>query len=200
MEPEFELIGEMGLLIGREVAAGFSSRQEIVELAVEIHQDDAEESELRALAEELTGSAFYQHLKAQRGWPLVTDCDRLDIAFAQLEGKGIMARQNFSCCGTCGAGEIGDEMDQATAAGAPPRGYVFYHRQDTESAVEGHGLYLNYGSSRGEESEEAALRIGAEIAGALRQQGLQVDWDGAWAKRISIRLDWKRRRSWSGED
>ena len=200
MEQEFELVGEMGLLIGREVAAGFSNRAEIVELAVEMHEDDAEENELRALAEELTGSALYQHLKDQRGWPLVTDCDRLDIAFAQLEEKGIVARQNFSCCGTCGAGEILDEMEQATAAGNPSRGYAFYHQQDTESAVEGHGLCLNYGTDSSNESEEAALRIGHEIVDALRKQGLEVDWNGAWSKRISVRLDWKRRRNWSGED
>jgi len=37
-------------------------------------------------------------LDAQREWPSVTDCDRLDRAFADLNGRGIVARQNFACC------------------------------------------------------------------------------------------------------
>lgn len=206
MDPEFELVGEMGLLIMREVAAGFSSRKEIIELAVEMHEHDARESELRALAEELAGSVFYQHLKAQRGWPLVTDCDRLDIAFAQLAEKGIVTRQNFECDSdedgeVCEDTEaIIDEMDKLIAAGNHVRGYAYYQPQDTAAAVDGSGLCIRFGTGNRDENEQAALRIGNEVADALRQQGLAVDWDGSWSRRISVWMDWKRRRPWSDED
>lgn len=202
MDPEFELVGEMGLLIMHEVAAGFSSRQQIIELAVKMHEDDASESELRALAGELTGSVFYRHLKAQIGWPLVTDCDRLDIAFAQLAEKGIVTRHNFDCDSDEDGEDLEaiiNEMDQVIAAGNRARGYAFYHQQDTEAVVDGNGLCISFGTGSRNESEQAALRIGNEVADALRQQGLAVDWDGTWSKRISVWMDWKRRRPWSDE-
>lgn len=82
-------------------------------------------------------------------------------------------------------------MGKVVKSGTRVRGYVFYHMQDTESAVEGGGLYLNYGAIQ--DGEAAAIGIGKEIAASLRQQGLQVE-DETWAKRIGVRLDWKRRR------
>ena len=136
--------------------------------------------------------ALAEHKREQASWTAPTDCDRLDAAFAALEKSGIVARQNFSCCGSCGAGEIVDEMETVQEAGATVRGYVFYHEQDTDGAVERGGLYLNYGSA--EEEEMPALRIGHEIVAALQQQGLTVVWDGTWEKRIHVDLDWQRRR------
>lgn len=202
MDRDFELVGEMGLLVRREVAAGFRSRQEIIERAVRVHRDEAPPRELRALAEELAGHAFHRHLEAQRGWPLVTDCDRLDIAFARLLERGIVARQN---CADDGPDGIEEEVDRAVASGQAVRGYAYYRLQDTEAAVEGLGLFVDYGA-RGEDDddedeayEQAGLRIGHEVADVLRQQGLVVDWDGSAAMRISVRLEWKRRRPWSDE-
>lgn len=81
---------------------------------------------------------------------------------------------------------------QQRAALRAVRGYAFYHMQDTESAVEGNGLYLNYGAV--ENGEVTAVGIAQEIAAARKQQGLKVDWDGTWAKRIGVSMDWKRRR------
>lgn len=203
MDPQFELVGEMGLLIQREVAAGFASHEQIIRSAVQIRGGEATQKELRELAEELAGSFFYQHLQAQRGWPLVTDCDRLDIAFAQLAEKGIVIRQDLK---DDGAEEFMDEMDRAADGSQPPRGYVFYQRRGTEAAIDGHGLYLDYGAAGydddedGNENEQAALRIGHEVAEALRRQGLAVDWDGSLSHRINVKLDWKRRRNWSEGD
>lgn len=203
MEPQYELVGEMGLLIMREVAAGFASHEEIIRRAVEMHRGEATEKELRELAEELAGPLLYQHLEAQIGWPLVTDCDRLDIAFAQLEEKGIVIRHDLE---DDGAEEFMEEMDRAADRLHPPRGYVFYQRRGTEAAIDGHGLYLDYGAAGddddedGNENEQAALRIGHEVADALRKQGLKVDWDGTLSRRIRVRLDWKRRRNWSEGD
>ena len=70
-------------------------------------------------------------------------------------------------------------------------GYTFFHMQDTERAVEGGGLWLNYGATDGGESP--ALAIGHRIADAFRAAGLAVDWDGDWNKRIHVPLQWQRR-------
>jgi len=203
MDPQFELVGEMGLLIRREVAAGFASHEQIIRSAVRIHGSEATQKELRELAEELAGSFFHQHLQAQRGWPLVTDCDRLDLAFAQLAEKGIVVRHDLE---DDGAEEFMDEMERLADGSQPPRGYVFYQRRGTDAAIDGHGLYLDYGvagyddDEDGNEDEQAALRIGHEVAEALRRQGLAVDWDGSLSQRINVKLDWKRRRNWSDGD
>ena len=87
MDPEFILVGEVGLLVQREVAGGFASRRQIIQLAVEVFEGQDSESGLRALAEEMAASSFYQQRKAQKSWPLVTDCDRLDIASPSLRRR-----------------------------------------------------------------------------------------------------------------
>jgi hypothetical protein len=116
----------------------------------------------------------------------------LDAAFAELENNGIVARQNFTCCQTCGHIEIGEEFDTIEDQGTRIRGYTFYHNQDTDGAVEGHGLYLAYGAI--DDGEPAAITIGEEIAKTIRMHGLAVEWDGSTRTRFLVTLDWKRRR------
>ncbi len=178
--------------IQRDVAAGFRPEHEIATSAVEILADDYDADALTPHATKMTRELIAAHKLKQASWPQTTDCDRLDSAFAALERAGVVCRQDFSCCGTCGVDEIQDEMSKAAKSGTRVRGYAFYHMQDTESAVEGHGLYLNYGAVQ--DGEAAAVGIGQEIAASLKQQGLKLDWDGTLTKRIGVRLDWKRRR------
>ena len=135
---------------------------------------------------------FDQHGRAQATWPETTDCDRLDLAFEELNRSGIVARQNFSCCGTCAAGEIREVMDELIAECIVVRGYTSYDFQSTESAVGGDGIALNYGST--EDAEAPALRIGHEIVATLVRHGLHAQWDGTWDRRIIVKLDLKRRQ------
>ncbi|MCX6956374.1 MAG: hypothetical protein NTV51_29925 [Verrucomicrobia bacterium] len=83
-------------------------------------------------------------------------------------------------------------METARSKGQFVRGYSYYHMQDTEHAVGGHGVYLAYGAT--EEGAAAATRIAHEICDALRDEGLKVDWDGTPQRRVLVKLDWKRRR------
>jgi hypothetical protein len=185
-------VEELKRFVQREVAAGFLTSGEIVQSAVEMFADDLDEDRSRPVAERYTREAVATHLQSQANWPPVTDCDRLDDAFAELESRGIVSRQNFSCCGNCGVAEIGDEMQSGRAAGRPVRGYTFFHMQDTESATEGYGLFLNYGSV--EKGDAATVGIGREIVAVLQRHGLETDWDGNGSRRIQVSLDWKRRR------
>ena len=124
-------------------------------------------------------------------WPAITQWDRMDAAMEALELNGIVARQNFSCCGNCGVGEIEAEMAAQIDNGARVRGYAFFHQQDTESAVLGDGLYLSYGGLRPD--DRAAERIGAEVVDAFAGAGLRPDWNGSLDRRIYLPIDWKRR-------
>ena len=177
--------------IRRDIAAGFDSPEDIAESAVALLSDELDPAVLRPYARRMVQELRDTQLAEQATWPELTDCDRLDAAFAALEAAGIVCRQHFTCCGTCGAAAIWDELAAAGKAGHAVRGYAFYHVQDTEAAVEGDGLYLSYGAVA--EGEAAALAVAHAVIAALEQQGLATTWNGAWTRRIHVALDWKRR-------
>lgn len=177
--------------IQRHLIEGFLSDDEIVESVVERASDEFEMANAPGLAKRMTAELAAGHRIEQKAWPAVTDCDRLDRAFARLNAAGIVARQNFTCCQTCGHAEIGDEIE-SEGQRMKVRGYTFYHQQDTENAVDGGGVFLAYGGVG--DDPEAAVRIGREISDAVKAEGLLVDWNGSVNTRIKVSLDWRRRR------
>jgi hypothetical protein len=64
--------------------------------------------------------------------------------------------------------------------------------QDTESAADGGGIYLNYGACA--EGGPAAIAIAREIVAEIENAGLETHWSGTYQERIGVALDWKRRR------
>lgn len=188
-----EILDEMHAYIRRDVASGFEAPDDIIDGVVELLSDDYDPNLLRPHAQHMTRELFELHHQEQASWPSTTDCDRLDHAFAYLEAAGIVSRQHFSCCNTCGSGEIRTEMANIAAQGQHIRGYTFYHVQDTESAVEGDGLYLSYGANV--PGPEAAVEVGRQVVAALQAHGLTTKWEGTWNHRIFVTLDWKRRYS-----
>jgi len=172
-----------------QVAAGYASFDDIVDEAVEVFDGALPDPQaLRAAATAITEQSIAAHVLDQAQWPEQTDCDRLDAAFAELDGLGILARQHYSCCGTCGSNDIRIEMGRATAA----RGFTFFHIQDTEHAVGGEFLYLSYGSATADRSD--AVAIGREVVDTLSRHGLRPSWDGRHVNRIGLPLTWQRRR------
>lgn len=188
-----DVLADLREQIERDVAAGFDAPEGIVAGAVAAYEDVADPAFLEVHARHFLAGALAAHAAAQSGWPADTDCDRLDAAFAALERSGVVARQHFTCCGTCGLAEIDREIAAAGTKTGPVRGYTFYHWQDTEAAVDGYGLCLYYGACV--DGEAPALAIGREIVAALERQGLKPEWDGSWDRRIELPLDWKRRRA-----
>jgi hypothetical protein len=187
-----QLIQEVRDYARREIRSGYSDRRDAIEFVSAVFSSDCDEDRLRPLATVWVDQALADYEREVATWPDVTDCDRLDAAFASLEQAGIVARQNFSCCGTCGAAEIWDEIPVEDAKSGAARGYAFFHQQDTERAVDGDGLYLNYGACA--EGEAAAVAIGHEIVAHFEKAGLTTKWNGTYQRRIDVTLDWKRRR------
>lgn len=175
------------------VKMGFDDRANIIEAAVDYLRDEYDDvHELRRLAARLTDSALARHTAEQRTWTHETDCDKLDEAFAELDRNGIVARQHFTCCQTCGHTEIGYEIGKATVH-RTVRGYVFFHAQDTESVIETDKLYLAYGTPN--DNADDAVQIAHEVVATLRRYGLSVEWNGLIQKRICIKnIHWQRRR------
>lgn len=185
-------LDELHGYIRHHIAAGYLEPDEIARYACEVFAEDLDPAVLRHHAGRYTREALAEHRAEQATWPAVTDNERLDAAFAALERAGIICRQNFSCCGTCGAAEIWDELAAVDHAGAPAVGYAFFHIQDTEAAVEGAGLYLSYGAVG--EGAAAAEAVGRAVVDALEAKGLTTVWDGHWSRRIFVQIEWRRRR------
>lgn len=178
--------------VDRMVAAGFETRDEIIQNAIGMAEDCDPELDKEDVAA-IVDRSLAAHAELEKTWTTPTDNDRLEAAVTDLEGAGIVVRQNFTCCGTCGSTEIWDEMEVARNAGAKVRGYAFYHMQDAESAADGEGVYLSYGAV--ERTAGATAAIGEEICGKLRAHGLKVDWNGSLGERIMVTLEWRRRRT-----
>ena len=112
---------------------------------------------------------------------------KLTYAFGLMRKAGLVARQNFACCGSCGSYELHKIVKEMHAdARANVKGVAFYHRQDTfhmrQKSFE--GLYIGYGQEGSEDELAANIEVGQTIAMCLRDAGLTVDWDGDTTKRI----------------
>jgi hypothetical protein len=170
------------------VARGAQDCTQIVADAGEVLSGVADWRWVRELAWPLVGPAFAAHLEAQAGWPERTDNDRLTDAFRALDAAGVVAREDFTCCQTCGINAIDDEV----TGELPAHGYVFYHGYDTIEAVQGGGVWLAFGAMEadGPPDEE----IGDQVVAALRAEGLEVEWDRSAGDRPHVQLEWARRR------
>jgi len=187
-----QALKEMQEYIQLDVKAGYDTREKMIDNAIDYLLGEYDPQWLEEQAIKLTDDCLAEHLREQKEWLHETDCDRLDEAFAELDRHGIVARQHFTCCQTCGHAEINAEIAK-TQKHRPVLGYVFFHWQDTESAVRSDYLYLAYGSVSGKERE--SQMIASEVVAALQRAGLQAEWNGSIRSRICIKnIVWQRRR------
>lgn len=105
--------------------------------------------------------------------------DAVDRAFADLNGRGIVALQDAGSTMSDGWAAA----REAAAGRDDVRGAVFYHRQDLERALAGGGLLLAFGDLTGDDD----LAIGNEVRAALESHGLPVEWTGSAGDRIGLR-------------
>jgi hypothetical protein len=169
-------------------ASGYYAKADIAQMLYDYEEDkDVDEQALEARVATVLEQAIALQLKEQEAYPAVTDYDKLREAFGRLESEGYLVRENFTCCQTCGWSEADSELEDAAKAGRPFKGVVFFHQQDTESAVDGSGLYLAYG---GEAGPEAA---GRQIVKAFEAAGLAPVWNGSSNTRIQVPMTWQRR-------
>jgi hypothetical protein len=192
MPTKAEIEAELRKRIAAVVVEGFSDREDIIGQLAESAQDEYGRDDLEPLVEKLTDAALAEHHRKQAKWKGLTDNDRLDRAFEMLERAGIVARQNFTCCSNCGHYEIGDEIKAARKKRRPVSGYAFYHMQDTESAVEGGGIYIKYDTLTSD--DEKKKQVGRKIVEALEESDLDAVWNGDPNTAILVRLKWQKRR------
>ncbi|MCX6407384.1 MAG: hypothetical protein NTV28_10740 [Propionibacteriales bacterium] len=172
-----------------------------VEDLLELREDEIAEL---GVTEQQAVDAFRHLVRARReqqaAWSADVARPPLLAAFDDLEAIGVLARPDFTCCGSCATAEIGDERDDSRRW----RGYVYFHQQDTETLLETRTTYLGYGVFLAEhlprEEWEAlddaekdatyARLVGAlvsdEVLPVLRRHGLRASWDGDTGTRILL--------------
>lgn len=156
--------------------------------------------ELAALHEELREAielAFAAKAEHVATWPASTDNDRLLVAFAALEGAGILALESL---GDTQEEAIRQAVAQAAiraGLGRPVHGYCFFTWNDMARAIEGEGVTLAYGTFDEVEtatSPTAEQKVGAAVVQASRDAGLEVAWSGSDEDFIELpRFKWQRR-------
>ncbi|WP_406463284.1 hypothetical protein OHB07_18065 [Streptomyces sp. NBC_00111] len=178
--------GELERRVREVLVGGYASRAELAELAESYLVTEGRRPVSRHQAEALADRMWLERVAEQARWEGETDPERLTRAFAALQEAGITAREDFSCCRTCGQTEIGGQ------GGPDARGFVYFHSQCTDSAASGHGLMLLYGGFDG--SSETDALIGHEVVAALEAAGLRTEWDQDPGRAVTVTpLDWRRR-------
>lgn len=197
--PNPEALRDAEEMIRRGLAAGFDSHESLIEYAADMLSESHEGGDFKGVATAALARVLEERKQEMRSWPAVTDCDRLDAAFEELNAMGIMARHNWTCCGTCAAAEMPLEMDRLHGQweGVPIVGNVYYHAQDSEGAADGEHLWLGYGSMKECDSDEEyqanSVKIAEMAVQVLESHGLKVSWDGHISKRLCVELKWQRR-------
>jgi hypothetical protein len=185
-------LNDLRAFIAYQVQEGFDAAHDIIENATHFAFEKLGREDLQPEIQRITAETLAAHQAELAGWEGLTDCDRLDVAFAALNCQGIVARQNFSCCNTCGFTEIWHEVE-AEEERQPVEGYVFYHLQATESAIASGQLLMAYGCVEG---DEATLSLVAtKVVAELRRAGLNASWGGTADHPIEVDgMVWRRRR------
>jgi hypothetical protein len=183
-------------LADRIVRAGYATRAEAISEIVAVLDPEDDSPDVEECATEAVDRAFVAQDHDERMWG-TTDNDRLGRAAVSLEANGVLFRQNFACCQTCGFAQMAHQVERAAADGQRVRGFVFFHWNDTEQAIDGRGLSLSYaavGSYPPDDYPDAAKAIAAELVEALQREGLASTWSGHLDQRVTVALRWQRRR------
>ncbi|MFG2315185.1 DUF6891 domain-containing protein [Streptomyces tendae] len=174
--------------VREQLRCGYDGRGALREIAEDylVGGEYGERPVSKAQARRLVDRLWLERLAEQESWgEETTDPDRLTRVFRALDAAGVTARENFACCRGCGTAEMGAEREGA-------RGFVFFHRQSTEAAAEGHGLMLHYGGFDG--SPETTTAVGHEVVAAFAGSGLSAQWDGDPGRAITVApLNWRKR-------
>ncbi|MDR0783170.1 MAG: hypothetical protein LBE83_05350 [Propionibacteriaceae bacterium] len=210
---DLRLSDELGLTAEQESELRPGLWEILVANGVEIEVEELKEEYLIDLSwdvdETLVTRAWEELLAARRAqqaaWPAEIRETALTRAFAELADIGVVARQDFSCCGTCVNAEIGDERDDSRSW----RGYIAFHHQDAERIPEDRETYINYGvfvdayytdkqwkalKRKGQEKTYLGLVLElmrGEVIPLLERHGITVTWNDSHNQRILLsNVDW----------
>jgi hypothetical protein len=186
----------------REVAVeGYEADEDLIrEVGLWLAHDHPGEPGLAERVQRLGPPLLDELHELEAEWPIPTDNDRLDRAFAALERDSILARQNwYGSNRSVAEEEMRHQLQAARLSHRQVRGFAFFTGGDTRRAIAGEGLRISFGTALPRNAARAKLeRAGWEIAQdvhrALWDQHLQPDWSRVVGEPITLPFKWRRRR------
>jgi len=174
------------------VWAGYDDEDEVFGLVDEdvlFESDGEHEAWLRTAIKR----EFRKKQAAERTWPEVTDCNRLDRAFEVLNKEGILAQHKAGYTQQDGLEVVERLYAEASGEQSDIGGYCFYTIQDMEGAMWGEvGLWLAFGRFSGD--SEKGVAVGRQVRDILTRFGFAVVWDGSIESRLLLSgFRWQRR-------
>lgn len=110
---------------------------------------------------------------------------RVSRAFQVLTEAGFVARMRFGCCMSCAIHELSAIAERAASDRA-----VYWHEQDEEHFQDGGPLHIRYCHfpmpSAEENAEGIDGHIANQVAAALKNANLQIEWDGSPRTTIQV--------------
>jgi hypothetical protein len=182
--------GEAIKYIQTQVWSGFYLQDEIVEVVREVvfDPDPMNEDWVRGRIQE----EFQAKKEAEATWPNVTDCDRLDLVFTEIENQNILVLENAGYTLSDGRSDVTEAWYSLGAEDSDIVGYCYYHGQDLDGVMASGNLYLAFGDILG--TDEKGLEVGRMIVREFRALGFTVEWDESINTRILIkRIKWQKR-------
>lgn len=146
----------------------------------------------RERVRELVKAEVARQKAEQEAWPAVTDCDRLDRAFAALRADGILGIHNAGMTPSEGIDEMSEQYRAAGGKKSGIVGYCFYHRQDMEYVLRHRTLGVAFGAMDGDAGR--GVEVGERVRDALESSGLRVVWSGSIDETMDVaEFNWQRR-------
>ena len=196
-DDNFNELDEAYATLRQSVWMGFSDEASLSEYANDLSLDYEFEPKDGALLHAFVKSEIRAKKEMEVHWPAQTECDTLIAAFDALRPHGIFS---LHCAGyTMSDGHNDALVGIEDADDGPYHGYVFYHGQDVQRALEGHALYIAFDSVEGGDADKVA--IAQAVVNVLRDHGLNAQWNGNPSERIYIEgINWKWRTDWKEAD
>ena len=126
-------------------------------------------------------------------WPSVTDCDKINIIFSNINNNKIVALQNV---GNTQSDGYEDSMAVYNCRDDKHEiiGYCYYHGQDLERVIRTGMLFIAFGPIDPNLEEKDGPKIGNIIKDEFEKFGFLVDWNGTFNKRICVKnIIWQKR-------
>jgi hypothetical protein len=137
---------------------------------------------------------------------------RLKEAFKEMKAAGLIARQNFSCCGGCAGYEIATDVKENAKLAEKTKGAVFYTTQSRGNfydAIETYerrlsrnrgaksevrpSMYLHFGDVTVTYEDKTkktfglpTVEVGKIVTAALAKHGIEYHWSGSEDEGIEI--------------
>ncbi|HEY1192791.1 DUF6891 domain-containing protein [Flavobacterium sp.] len=189
--------------IFNQVRMGFLSIDDIKENIMEEIEDNEFEDEIsEAWAFEKIDEEYQKLLEESKNWESPTDTEKLINAFDDLCDQNIIALHNAGYTTSDGEYEVVEVERDLRNSGVESDGYCFYHEQDLARAVMQDDPSLFIAFQKVDNSDEATtIEVGNKVAKVLRNNGLEVKWDGSAKRKLEIPgFRWKQIYDEDGRD